>query len=201
MRSLYTKTLATGAARAAQEHYYGRALPERSGVGEPPIGEEEWGFIRERDSFYLGTITESGWPYIQHRGGPKGFVKVVGEKTIGFADVFGNRQMISTGAVAMNPRVSLFFMDYVARERLKVIGHARVIDAKVDFPEKPLLETPGFKAERYFLVDVVGYDWNCPKYITPRYTAEQVEAVVGTLKARIAELEARSPVLPQSKCD
>ncbi len=191
MRSLYVNTLATGASLRAQEQAYGKVRPSRDGTGEPPIGDEEWGFIAQRDSFYFGTITESGWPYIQHRGGPKGFVKVLGPTRIGWADVYGNRQLISAGAVAMNPRVSLFFMDYVARERLKLIGHARVSDSREDFEGKDLLATPGIKAERFFVVDIVGYDWNCPKYITPRYTAEQVEAVVGGLKDRILELEAK----------
>ena len=191
MRSAYTNLLIGEEARREQRHYYGRSQPVR--VGEEPAGltEDEEQFIGKRDSFYMATISETGWPYIQHRGGPEGFLKVLGPTTLAFADFGGNRQMISTAAVNTHGKVSLFLMDYVARERLKIIGTARVVDAKDADPELKDVGTPGIRAERYFVIEVQGYDWNCPKYITPRYTAEQVEVVVGGLKDRILELEAK----------
>jgi predicted pyridoxine 5'-phosphate oxidase superfamily flavin-nucleotide-binding protein len=137
-------------------------------------------------------VSESGWPYIQHRGGPAGFLKVGGPHELLFADYGGNRQMLSVGSIAQNDRVCLFLMDYAARERLKILGHARVLDAREhpDLVEKAA--PPGghaAKVERVFVIDVLSFDWNCPKFITPRYTADEVRSVVEPLKAKIAELE------------
>lgn len=186
-------TLLTPAVLAAEEHYYGRryaitdATPPRDAFSP-----EEQAFIESRDSFYLSTISESGWPYIQHRGGPAGFLKVSGPHELLFADYGGNRQMLSVGSLSQNNRVCLFLMDYAARERLKILGHAKVLDAREnpEFVEKSA--PPGghaAKVERVFVIDVLSFDWNCPKFITPRYTADQVLSVVEPLKAKIAELE------------
>ena len=186
------QSVLTPSVLAAQQRYYGR----RAAVAEAPardaLTDEERVFIEERDSFYLASISESGWPYIQHRGGAAGFLRVVSPTQLAFADYKGNRQMLSTGNLAANDRVALFLMDYPRRERLKILGRARVEDAR-EHPElvaqmaepevRPLIE-------RVFVIEVLSYDWNCPKYITPRYTAEEVETVVGPLKQRIAELEA-----------
>ena len=191
MRATYGQTLIGEQAAREQARAYGRPLPRRLGDAIPTLSEDEIGFIAERDSFYLGTLSENGWPYVQHRGGPKGFLKAIGPNTLAFADLPGNRQLISAAAVRLNPKVSLFLMDYVARERLKIIGEARLLDAQQADERIRSAAVPGVPAERYFVIEVVGYDWNCPKYITPRYTADQVEAVVGALKDRIAELEAR----------
>jgi predicted pyridoxine 5'-phosphate oxidase superfamily flavin-nucleotide-binding protein len=161
--------------------------------GSPPIdrlGDVEREFIETRDSFYMASVTESGWPYVQHRGGPAGFLRIVAENTLGFADVRGNRQLLSTGNVAANDRVALFLMDYPQRSRLKILGHARVIPAGEDPAMTARLNVKGGAlAERLFLIDVIAYDWNCPKYITPRYTREQVDEVLAPLQTRIGELE------------
>ena len=190
MAEHYMELMTTPEVVRAQEHYYGRSMSP--GVGSAPdvLGQEELDFIAARDSFYLASVTETGWPYIQHRGGPPGFLQPVSQKTLAFADYRGNRQMLSTGNLATNGRVSLFLMDYPRRERLKLLGHGRVVDAK-DQPEvaSKLIGVPGAPVERIFFIDVVGFDWNCPKFITPRYTAAEVEEMVGPLRRRIAELE------------
>jgi predicted pyridoxine 5'-phosphate oxidase superfamily flavin-nucleotide-binding protein len=192
MPNRFKQTVSTPAVLAAQEHYYGRAAVAGPAADRDPLTDDERAFIAERDSFYLGTISASGWPYIQHRGGPKGFLRLLNAQTLAFADFGGNRQMLSTGNLATNDRVTLFLMDYPRRERLKILGHARVLDAK-EHPELiPQVLPPGFKpaqVERIFTIDVLSYDWNCSQFITPRYTTEEVETAVATLRQRIAELE------------
>jgi predicted pyridoxine 5'-phosphate oxidase superfamily flavin-nucleotide-binding protein len=138
-------------------------------------------------------MSETGWPYVQHRGGPKGFLRVVNETTLAFADYKGNRQLLTTGNVSVNDRVALFLMDYQNRARLKILGHARVEDARAHPELVAQLADPKMQqaVERLVFIDVVSFDWNCPKYITPRYSAEDVEEYVGPLKSRIAELEAQ----------
>ncbi|CAN5702558.1 pyridoxamine 5'-phosphate oxidase family protein [soil metagenome] len=188
----YLETSTTTAVRAAQEHYYGagRALPPAP--ERDVLTPDEIAFVEARDSFYLATVTEDGWPYIQHRGGPAGFLKVLGPNQLGFADLGGNRQLLSTGNLAAHEKVALFLMDYPRRERLKLLGRARVLDAR-DQPALADQLAPSLAlraaVERLFVIDVTGFDWNCPKYITPRYTAAEVERVVAPLKARIAALE------------
>jgi predicted pyridoxine 5'-phosphate oxidase superfamily flavin-nucleotide-binding protein len=178
---------------AAQQHYYGRSQVLPPAAQDDPLGPDETAFIESRDSFYLGSVSETGWPYVQHRGGPAGFLKVISPNEIAFADYKGNRQMLTTGNVATNDRVCLFLMDYPRRERLKMLGHAEVLDAR-DHPElvaRIALPELVKITERIVRIRIVSYDWNCPKYITPRYTAAEVEAVVAPLKARIAELESQ----------
>jgi uncharacterized protein len=141
----------------------------------------------------MGSISENGWPYIQHRGGPPGFLRVVNETTLAFADYKGNRQLLTTGNVSVNDRVALFLMDYKNHERLKILGHARVEEASAHPELVTKLADPKMRSavERLVFIDVVSFDWNCPKYITPRYSAEEVEELVGPLRGRIAELEAQ----------
>ena len=192
MATKYLDLTFTESVRRAQTQYYGRAgkivgAPERD-----PLGQAEAELIAAQDSFYLGSISESGWPYIQHRGGPQGFLRVVNETTLAFADYKGNRQLLTTGNVSVNDRVALFLMDYKNRERLKILGHARVEDARA-YPELVTkLADPKMQSvvERLLFIDVVSFDWNCPKYITPRYSIKEVEELAGPLRARIAELEA-----------
>jgi predicted pyridoxine 5'-phosphate oxidase superfamily flavin-nucleotide-binding protein len=190
----YLATTFTPAVRAAQAHYY-RRTPKLPPAPEIDIlTAEETDFLAARDSFYMATVTEDGWPYVQHRGGPPGFLKVLGPNRLGFADFGGNRQILSTGNLAVIDRVALFLMDYPRKERLKLLGHARVLDAR-EHPQLADQLTPGpdlrDKVERLFLIDVIAFDWNCPKYITPRYTEAEVEIAVAPLKRRIAELEAQ----------
>ncbi len=193
MATKYLDLTFTESVCRAQTQYYGRAGKIAGAPERDPLGQAEAEFIAARDSFYLGSISESGWPYIQHRGGPQGFLRVVNETTLAFADYKGNRQLLTTGNVSVNDRVALFLMDYKNRERLKILGHARVEDARA-YPELVTqLADPKMQSavERLVFIDVVSFDWNCPKYITPRYSAEEVEEVVSPLKRRIAELEAQ----------
>jgi predicted pyridoxine 5'-phosphate oxidase superfamily flavin-nucleotide-binding protein len=183
----------TPAVERAQIAAYGRARvpPERTGVVQA-LGPEEISFIAARDSFYLATVSENGWPYVQHRGGPKGFVRVVGDSRLAFGDYTGNHQLLSTGNVKALGRVALFLMDYPARERFKIIGHARVLSvAEAGDLASQLSAPPGVRIERVFSIEVVGFDWNCSKYITPRFTADEVAEATQPLRDRIAELEAQ----------
>jgi predicted pyridoxine 5'-phosphate oxidase superfamily flavin-nucleotide-binding protein len=120
----------TDSVRDAQAHYYGHSRSSASAAPADALTDEAVDFIRARDSFYLATINENGWPYLQHRGGRAGFLRVLDPRTLAFADYQGNRQMLSTGNIAANDRVALFLIDYVRRERLKILGHARVEDAR-----------------------------------------------------------------------
>ena len=192
MSSNFLNLTVTPAVAAAQKKYYGRAFEPQFDSGGDELGDVEREFISARDSFYLATVTETGWPYVQHRGGPPGFLHVISPTRLAFADVRGNRQMLSTGNVTANDRVALFLMDYPQRSRLKILGHARILPAS-EAPELALqLSTPANShVERIVTVEVVTFDWNCPKYITPRYTKAEVDVVVAPLRARIAELEAQ----------
>ena len=190
----YLATTFTPAVSAAQAHYYGRAQKLLAAPDRDALSADEIDFLSARDSFYMSTVTENGWPYVQHRGGPPGFLKVLGPDQLGFADFGGNRQIISTGNLAASDRAALFLMDYPRKERLKLLGHVRVLDAR-EHPQlaDQLTPTPELRGnvERLFLIDVIAFDWNCPKYITPRYTEAEVETAVAPLKQRIAELEAQ----------
>lgn len=195
MSHRYLQVAVTPSVAAAQLRYFGRAQTVTGAPERDVLGEEERAFIAARDSFYLATVSETGWPYVQHRGGPAGFLRMLGPHQLGFADLRGNRQMISTGNIAHASRVSLLLMDYPRRSRLKILGEARVVTSKED---PRLAETlaaaagvPAAAVDRMMVVDVVGFDWNCPKYITPRYTAAEVDEVVRPLRAKIAELEAQ----------
>lgn len=188
--------LSTPSVQAAQAANGARKIWERfeGDRASDRFTENEAAFIAERDSFYLASVSQSGWPYVQHRGGPPGFLHVIGEHELAFADLKGNRQLLTTGNLAASDRVALFLIDYPQRARLKILGHARTVDARTDpaladrVSPSPELRP---RVERVFVVDVVGLDWNCPAYITPRYTAAEVDEVVAPLRDRIAELEAQ----------
>lgn len=189
----FISTAFTPAVLRAQEAAYGRSQRVPPAPGTDELGAEEEFFIQQRDSFYLASVNEDGWPYIQHRGGPRGFLKVLDAHTLGFADLSGNRQLLTTGNVAANDRVALFLMDYPRQERLKLNGHAQVISAKDDPALAAELAPEGVPArlvERMFRIRVSGFDWNCPKYITPRFTTEEIEQAAAPLRSRIAALEA-----------
>jgi uncharacterized protein len=173
--------------QGSREHY---AAAETRNWHNGQLGDDEAEFIRSRDSFYMASVSESDWPYVQHRGGPAGFVKVLDSKTIGFADYRGNRQYISVGNLVKNDRVALLFMDYPNRSRLKMLGHAELVRAD----RKELMSSlaiPDYKArvERGFVVHVSAFDWNCPQHITPRYTQLEVETVLRPLQDRVRALE------------
>ncbi|QLY32632.1 pyridoxamine 5'-phosphate oxidase family protein [Nocardia huaxiensis] len=155
------------------------------------IGEQESWFIGERDSFYLATVGDSGWPYIQHRGGPRGFLKVIDSRTLGFADFAGNKQYISRGNLDHDDRVALFLMDYAAKARLKIFGRARAVEASEDPDLIAALAIPDYRArlERAVLIEVEAFDWNCSQHIPELYPREEVLDAVQTLHDRVAELE------------
>lgn len=155
------------------------------------LSEAEAEFIATRNSLYMATVSETGWPYIQHRGGPAGFVRVLDEATIGFADFRGNRQYVSVGNLMTDDRVSLFFMDYPNKSRLKLFGRVKIVGPD-DQATLSRLENPDYRArvERGFLIRVEGFDWNCPQHITARYTLDEVRTMTAPLTARIADLEA-----------
>lgn len=141
------------------------------------LTESEVDFINRRDSFYMASIGENGFPYIQHRGGPKGFVKIIDANTLGFIDFTGNKQYITVGNLAARNKVALIMMEYLAKARLKIYAKAEVIELK-DRPDlfKLLnLDDYSFKPERMMVLHVEAFDWNCPQHITPRYTAEEIE--------------------------
>lgn len=158
---------------------------------------DEAAFIGERDSFYIATVSETGWPYVQHRGGPAGFLKVVDATTLAFADYRGNRQYISTGNVSANDKACLFLMDYKRRARLKVYVHVETLGVDDDPALTKLVTVPGYKAkiERIFRLRLVSFDWNCPQHITPRFTEEEVAAATKPLRDRLAQLEEENAAL------
>ncbi len=181
----------TDAVRAAQQQYYGGVLRTDFTPENDKFTDDETAFIQSRDSFYIATVSETGWPYLQHRGGQPGFLKVLSPTQLAFADYKGNRQLLTTGNLTANDRVCLFLMDYPLRTRLKILGHARIEDARTH-PELvgQLAEPEGQRSiERLFFIDVVSFNWNCQKYIMPRFTAGQIAEAVAPLKQRIAELE------------
>ena len=200
----YVHTLFTDQARALQEADGSRvayARMEDGADGSPDmLGEKEAEFIAARDSFYLASVTSEGWPYMQHRGGPPGFLRLLPGNRLGFADYRGNRQHVSTANLVTEDRVSLFLMDYPNRRRLKLLGHARVVSAEEDPALVSLLMPAGYKAlpERAYLVDVIGFDWNCPQHITPRFTEAEIATAVAPLTAERDRLCAELDHLRQS---
>lgn len=190
MSSAFSAITFTSNVKAQQSKMGSRsayAAHEQTAVDEAVLGPAEAEFIAARDSFYLGTVGESGWPYVQHRGGPAGFLKVLDAHTIGFADYTGNRQYISTGNIAGDNRVSLFLMDYPNQTRLKILGRTEVVTEESNPDLFLRLQDPHYRArvERGMVIHIEGFDWNCPKYITPRFTQDEVARQV---KVAVAEL-------------
>lgn len=157
----------------------------------------EAAFIAERDSFYMATVSETGWPYVQHRGGAPGFVKLIDERTIAFADYRGNRQYLSLGNLRADDRVSLIMMDYPHRARLKVYGHIEAVplDADPALAERVLDPRSQAKPERILKLRLEAFDWNCPQHITPRFTEQEIAEAVHPLRERLAALEEENAAL------
>ena len=156
------------------------------------LGPAEAGFLAAADGFFLASVGETGWPYVQHRGGPAGFIKVLSPARIAYAEFRGNRQYVSTGNVSHDDRVSLIVMDYANKQRLKLMGRMRFVAVADADPELlRSVELPDYRArvERVAVIDVEAFDWNCPQHITQRFTADQLEAASQPLHERIAELE------------
>lgn len=190
MRAEFHRLMMTPSVQAEQVRAHGRSRVPASGDVQQTLSPEEAMFLAARNSFYLASVSETGWPYIQHRGGPPGFVHLLNDRQLAFADYPGNRQLLSAGNIRAGSRVAMFFMDYAARERLKIIGEADILTLDEAAAIVPKLAAPeGVKIERVFLINVRAFDWNCPKYITPRFTVAQIEEAVAPLQARIIELE------------
>ncbi|MET0239688.1 MAG: pyridoxamine 5'-phosphate oxidase family protein [Sphingobium sp.] len=155
------------------------------------FGPQEREFIARRDSFYMASVSETGWPYVQHRGGPAGFLKILDDRTLAFADYRGNRQYITTGNVAADDRVCLFLMDYPHRTRLKIYAAAETValDADPDLTAAVTDHMYGAKIERIFRIRLRAFDWNCPQHIVPRFTEAEVLAGTQTLRDRLVALE------------
>lgn len=186
MTRKYTALTFTDGVKATQAHYGTRenaARVEAWDIDDQTLTVREESFIVERDSFYVASVGEGGWPYVQFRGGPKGFLKVLGPQRLGYADFRGNLQYISMGNVRDDNRVALILMDYPNRRRLKIMARTTVIDAENDPTLVEELRSPEYKAriERVVIFDIEAYDWNCPQHITPRYTAEEILEFDGEL--------------------
>lgn len=194
MQSRFAQIAFTPAVRLLQDKDGSRASYARGEAGaarNDPLGAGEAEFIAERDSFHMATVSETGWPYLQHRGGPKGFLKVLDAHTLAFADFQGNRQHVSEGNLAGNDRVALILMDYANRRRLKLLGRARMASAAEEPALAAALTAGGYpaKVERVAVIRVEAFDWNCPQHITPRYSEQELEPILEPLHARIVELE------------
>jgi len=185
----------TPSVKAAQTRYGSRAANEGFELDPDPgdtLGEIETAFIEARDGFYQATVNEQGWPYVQFRGGPAGFLKVLDERTIGYADFRGNVQYLSVGNLADNDRISLILMDYPNRRRLKLWARARIVHRDEDPEMLTRLEVPTYRArvERAVIMTIEAVEWNCPQHITPRFTEPEINELVAPLINRVKELEA-----------
>jgi predicted pyridoxine 5'-phosphate oxidase superfamily flavin-nucleotide-binding protein len=170
------------------------AKREEHGFYQDGLGPAEEAFLAECDSFYMASIGETGWPYVQHRGGPKGFLKTIDEHTIVFADFRGNRQYISTGNLMTSDRVALILVDYPRQARLKILGHVKIIEGLEAGEWIEKLRDPAYNAvvERVFVIHVEAFDWNCQQHITPRFTEEQIRGALSPVEERMKALEAKN---------
>jgi uncharacterized protein len=185
-----------------------RAAQEANGSGEfwtnfsgdrafDRFTEAEAAFIAERDSLYMATVSESGWPYVQHRGGPPGFIRVIDDRTLAIPDFRGNRQYISTGNLATNDRAALILMDYPHRRRLKLYAHVEAKDLAADSELAAKLTLPGYRAkvERGLVIHLTAFDWNCPQHIVPRFSEAELAPALAPTRARLEALEAENQAL------
>lgn len=156
--------------------------------------ERQADFIRARDSFYMATVSETGWPYVQHRGGPKGFIKVIDDTTLAFADFAGNKQYLSLGNARANDRAALILVDYPHRARMKIYARLEFVSAQERPDLAELTAVPGYRAkiERIAILHVEALDWNCPQHITPRFTQDEIAEAMAPVKAKLDVLEAEN---------
>ena len=199
----YTSDIAfTPAVKSIQAHFGSRDSYHRMEEGRgwsSTITPDLAQFIGQRDSFYLATASAEGRPYIQHRGGPTGFLRVLDESTLAFADFSGNRQYISTGNLSENDPVFLFLMDYPNRRRVKIWGRARIVDNDDVLVKQVTDETYAANPERVIVITVEAWDVNCPQHITPRFSESELESRIQRLNDRIAELEAEVETLQKKQ--
>ena len=197
----YRHTLFNDAVKVLQERHGSRAayLKMDAGADGTPdtLTAKELDYIALRDSFYMASVNADGWPYMQHRGGPAGFLRHIEGNRIGFADYRGNKQYITTANLAGNDRVSLFLMDYPNKDRLKLVGHAHSIELADDPALVTSLMPEGYRAvpERAFLIDVIGWEWNCSQHITPRFTETEISAAIQPMAAELNQLRAENAAL------
>jgi uncharacterized protein len=190
----------TPVVKALQERYGSRrsyVKRQESHFSQDALGPDEEGFLAECDSFYMASIGETGWPYVQHRGGPKGFLKVLDGHTIGFADFRGNKQYISTGNLTTNERVALILVDYPRQARLKILGSVQIFEGAdaAEWIEKLRDSDNSTPIERVFIIHVDAFDWNCQQHITRRFTEEQIRNVLAPFEKRMEELAAENEKL------
>jgi predicted pyridoxine 5'-phosphate oxidase superfamily flavin-nucleotide-binding protein len=190
----------TPVVKTLQERYGSRRqyeAMERASPSHQQFGPMESTFLAERDSFYWATLGSTGWPYVQHRGGPKGFLKVIDNRTLALADFRGNKQYVSTGNLLTDNRVAMIMVDYPAQARLKLLGRVDVLEGDAAREWIPRVRMPGYKAviERVFVIHVEAFDWNCPQHITPRYTAEEIQEAVLPMEERLRTLELENATL------
>jgi uncharacterized protein len=199
MTRSYLDIATTPSVAAAQESLGSREFNAKTAARRvfTRFGEDEAAFVAARDSFYLATVSETGWPYIQHRGGPPGFLKVLDERTLGVADFSGNRQYLTLGNLAASDKASLFLMDYPNQARMKLFVRARAVDLTENLELAARLATPGYRAriERGLVFELEALDWNCRQHIVKRLTLPEVASVVASMQERIAELEAENASL------
>jgi predicted pyridoxine 5'-phosphate oxidase superfamily flavin-nucleotide-binding protein len=201
MARAFAEIAFTPAVRAAQSRQGSAAAYERMLAPEADpanrLGPEEAAFIAARDGFYQATVSETGWPYVQFRGGPAGFLKVLDQSTIAYADFRGNRQYVSTGNLAGDDRISMILMDYPNRRRLKVLGRARLVEAAEDADLVAGLHDPSYRArpERAVVITIEALDWNCPQHIPVRLTREEMEPHLAPLMDELARLKAENAAL------
>lgn len=189
----FTPSVKTLQEAAGSRAGYERAFGGTGAASNLELTESEAQFLAQQRTFYMATVSETGWPYVQHRGGPRGFLKVIGARTIGFADFEGNRQFISVGNSAGNNRVALIVVDYTAGRRLKILGRMEVRPFTDLDPKTSALRDPTYSArpQRAIVIAVEGYDWNCPQHITTRFDADVVDQELLAKDTRIAALEAQ----------
>ena len=183
----------TPVVKALQERHGSRrsyAKREESRFSQDALGPDEEAFLAECDSFYMASVGETGWPYVQHRGGPRGFLKMLDGHTIGFADFSGNKQYISTGNLTTNDKVALILVDYPKRVRLKILGHVKIFEGSEagEWIEKLRDPADASPIERVFIIHVNAFDWNCQQHITRRFTDEQIRNVLAPFEKRMEEL-------------
>jgi uncharacterized protein len=170
---------------------------EQSAPKGDTLGPAEQDFLKRRDSFYMASVSETGWPYVQHRGGPAGFIRMLDDRTLAVADFRGNRQYISTGNLASNDRAALILMDYPNRRRLKMYAHVEARDLAADPELAARLTTAGYRAkvERALVLHLAAFDWNCPQHITSRFSEAELAPALAPLRARLEALESENRAL------
>jgi predicted pyridoxine 5'-phosphate oxidase superfamily flavin-nucleotide-binding protein len=194
MAAKFQKLALTAAVRRAQGDDYGWGRNRAGAREDDSLTGDEVRFIQARDGFYLATVGGTGWPCVEYRGGPPGFLRALSPTVLAFADGGGNRPVLTTGNLAASDKVALFLMDYPQQTRLRILGHARAEDAREHADLVARLAEPEVqdKVERIIFIEVVSFDWNCPQSVAPRYTVEEMKVAMAELQEHIVELNAQS---------